>query len=69
MVVIVDKGDNHWGTTVTGYDVYDQLDVDIWKECVHFIAKQLGVTNRTNVVFQTNASCKKIEPSPFKWFA
>lgn len=69
IVVIVDKGDDHWGTTVTGYDVYDELHDDIWKECVHFIAKQLGVTNRTNVVFQTKASRKIIQPSPYKWFA
>ncbi len=69
IVVIVDKGSDKWGTTVTGNDVNEALDDDIWKESVHFIAKQLGVTNRADAVFQTKAGCKRVKPSPYKWFA
>ena len=43
IVVIVEKGDGHLGTIVTSHDIFEALNVDIWKETVHFIAKQLGV--------------------------
>ncbi len=35
-----------------GDDVYDTLDMDIWKESMNFIAKQCRVTNRKTVVFK-----------------
>lgn len=56
----MDKKPNQWGAAVIGHYVYEGLDDDIWKESVHFIAKQLGLTNRTNVVFQTKAGHKRV---------
>ena len=38
------RGD-FWVATVIGDYVYDALDIDIWKESVHFIAKKFGVAN------------------------
>ena len=69
VVVTVEKGQDFWMAVVRGDDAYGSLESDIWKESVHFIAKQLGVTNRSNVVFRTENSAKKPKPSPFKVFA
>ena len=58
VVVIIEIGGDLWWETVTGYDIYESLKVDIWKESVHFIAKKFGVTNRTTLVIKTCAGTK-----------
>ncbi len=60
VVIIIEIGGDFWWETVTGYDVYESLKVDIWKESVHFIPKQFGVTNRANVVFRTSDAAKNV---------
>ncbi len=50
-------------------DAYASLNANIWKETVHFVAKQMGVTNRSNVVFNNPNSRRKPLTSPYKWFA
>ena len=69
VAVKIQIGGDFWWATVTGYDVYESLEVDIWKESGHFIAKQFGVTNRSNVVFRTSDAAKKPQPSSHKWFS
>lgn len=53
VVVRLEIGGDYWVATGTGDDVYDELDMVVWKETVHFIANQFGVNNRTTVVFKT----------------
>jgi hypothetical protein len=68
-VVTVEKAKDGWWGVVTADDVYGSLDVDIWKETVHCIVKHLGVSNRSNVVFDNPSSKRTPKPSPYKWFA
>lgn len=48
--------------------MYDAIDIAVWKERVHFIAKQLGVTNRMDMVFISDQA-RNITPDPLKWHA
>ncbi len=54
--------------TIIRDDVYDTLDMVIWKESVHVIAKQFGATYRTTVVFKT-LLVPNPKTSPYKWFS
>ena len=54
VVATVELAKDFWFATVTGDDVYGSLDDNVWNESVHFIAKQFGVTKRSDVVFKKN---------------
>ena len=69
VVVISEIGGDFWWATVTGYYTSKSLDVDIWKESVHFIAMHFGMTNRRTVVFKTHAGTKNFQPPLFEWFS
>ena len=68
-VVMVEKAKDGWEGVVTAHDAYESLNVDIWKETVQFVMKQMGVTNRSNVVYSNPSSRRKPTSSPCKWFA
>ena len=69
-VVTVEKAKDGWWGVVTANDAYyESLNKNIWKETVQFVVKQMGVTNRSNVVFGNPSSCRKPITSPYKWFA
>ncbi len=68
-VVTVEKAKDGWWGVVTANDAYESLNENIWKETVQFVVKQLGVTNRSNVVFHNPSSRRKPTTSPYKWFA
>ena len=68
-VVTVEKAKDGWWGVVTANDAYESLNENIWKETVQFVVKQLGVTNRSNVVFHNPSSRRKHTTSPYKWFA
>jgi hypothetical protein len=68
-VVTVEKANNGWWGVVTADDVYGSRDMNIWKETVHCVVKQLGLTNRSNVGFDNPSSKRTPMPSPYKWFA
>ena len=52
VVVTMEFAKDFWFATVTGDDVYGSLDDNVWNKLVHFIAKQFGVTKRSDVVFK-----------------
>ncbi len=68
-VVTVEKAKDGWWGAVTANDAYASLNENIWKETVQFVVKQMGVTNRSNVVFDNPNSRRKPITSPYKWFA
>ena len=45
VVVRTEIGQDFWMAKVIRDDVYDALDMDMWKESVHFIAKKFGISN------------------------
>ena len=57
-----------WWATVTGDDVYGSLPENIWNETVHFIAKQFGLNNRSDLVFKKKTG-RAPTPSPSKWYS
>ena len=61
--------DGWWGVVTANDAYYESLNKNIWKETVQFVVKQMGVTNRSNVVFGNPSSCRKPITSPYKWFA
>jgi hypothetical protein len=68
-VVTVEKAKDGWWGVITANDAYESLNENIWKKTVHFVVKQMGVTNRSNVVFDNPNSRRKPMTSPYKWFA
>ena len=68
VVVTVEFAKDFWFATVTGDDVYGSLDDNVWNKSVHFIAKQFGVTKRSDVVFKKKSG-KAPTPNPFKWYS
>ncbi len=63
------RGDYPLVATVIRDEVYDTLDMDFWKESVHFISKKFEATHRTIVVFKTCVGAKNPLASPYKWFS
>ena len=64
-VVTVEKAKDGWWGAVTANDAYESLNENIWKEMVQFVVKQMGVTNRSNLVFDNPSSHRKPITSPY----